>query len=135
TLALHEALQRHLVNFFANSARPSANIKLQPGASKDTIELIRQQVREMYAAPENAGKVMVTTGDFQPITAQADQAQIIELVKLSREEIAAAFRIPPPVLGILDRAIMSNVRELREHYIRDAVGPWASFIEDDLQAQ
>lgn len=135
TLALHEALMKHLVAFFQNAARPSANVKLQPGANKDTIALMREQLRELYSSPDNAGKIVVTTGDFQPITADHEHAEIIELVKLSREEIAAVFRIPPPVLGILDRAIMSNVKELREQYIRDVVGAWAPVFEDDLQAQ
>jgi HK97 family phage portal protein len=135
TVALHEALERHLVAFFENQARPSGNLKLQPGAKQDIIDTVRDQVRQLYASPENAGKVMVTTGDWQSITQNADQSQIIELAKLSREEIAAVFHVPPPIIGILDRAIMSNVRELREQYVRDVVGPHASTFEDALMSQ
>src|SRR5690606_16308935 len=119
TLALHEALQRHLIKFFENAARPSANLKVAPNADQKKLEFMRDQIRELYASPENAGRVMVTTGDFQPITAGHDHSQIVELAKLSREEIAAVFRVPAPVLGILDQAIKSNVKELREQYIRD----------------
>lgn len=135
TLALYEALQRHLVAFFENSARPSGNLKLQPGAQSEAIKLMRNQLREMYSAPENAGKALVTTGDWQPITQNADQTAIIELVKLSREEIAGVFRIPPPIIGVLERAIHSNIKELREQYIRDVVGPWGGLIEDDVMSQ
>jgi HK97 family phage portal protein len=135
TLALHEALQRHLVKFFQNAARPSANIKLQPQANKDAMKFIREQITELYASPDNAGKILVTTGDFQPMTQGHDHDQIIELAKQSREEIAAVFRIPTPVLGILDRAIKSNVKELREQYYRDVVGAWAPAMEDDIMAQ
>jgi hypothetical protein len=39
------------------------------------------------------------------------------------------------MLGILDRAIKSNVKELREQYIRDSVGPWANETEAEFQAQ
>lgn len=135
TLALHEALQRHLVSFFENQARPSANIKLQPGTKPENIELIRNQIRELYTSPDNAGKVIVTTGDFQAMTASPDQSAIIELAKLSREEISAVFRIPGPVLGSLEHAIKSNVRELREQYIRDVVGADAPAFEDEFHAQ
>ena len=135
TLALHEALQRHLVHFFENSARPSANLRLDKGANDQTIKMIQQQVRELYASPENAGRIIVTTGDFQAITAGHDQSQIIELAKLSREEIAGVFRIPGPVLGFLDNAIKSNVKELREQHIRDVIGAWAPAVEDDIMAQ
>jgi len=135
TLALHEALARHLTSFFQNAARPSGNFKLQPGAKPEAIKTMQELIRELYTSPENAGKVLVTTADFQPLTAQHDHSQIVELIKLSREEIAGVFRIPPPVLGILDRAIQSNVRELREQFIRDVVGAWAPAFEDDIQAQ
>lgn len=135
TLALHNAMYEHLVSFYENSARPSANLKLQPGANSDTLDAISKQIREMYTSPENAGKVLVTTGDFQPMTEGHSQSEIIELIKISREEIAAAFHIPPPVLGILERAHFSNVRELREQFYRDVVGAWAPALEDDIQAQ
>lgn len=135
TLALHDALQRHLVRFFENSARPSGNLRLQAGANEKAIESISSQIRELYASPENAGKVIVTTGEFQAITAGHDQSQIVELAKLSREEIAGGLRIPGPVLGFLEHAIKSNVKELREQYIRDVIGNWAPAMEDDIMAQ
>jgi hypothetical protein len=56
-------------------------------------------------------------------------------VLLSREEVAAAYTIPPPVLGILDRAIKSNVETLRSQYIRDSLGPLATDIAEDIDAQ
>lgn len=135
TLQLYEALQRHLVKFFENSARPSGNLKLQPNAGIEAMEFMREQFRQLYTSPENAGKVIVTTGEFQAITAEASQAQIVELTKLSREEIAAVYRIPAPVLGILDNAIKANVKELREQDVRDALGSYAPALEDDMRAQ
>lgn len=135
TVALHDAIQRHLVSYFTNSARPSGVLKVQPGTNKDTQALIQEQVRAMYASPEQAGKIMVTSGDWQQISADPQSSQIMELVKHSREEIAAVYRVPPPVLGILDRAIRSNVIELRSQFIRDVVGPEADSFECDVNAQ
>lgn len=136
TLALHDALQRHIVKFFENSARPSGNLRVSnPNASPDLLDRLRDQINELYASPENAGKIIVTTGDFQAITASADQSQIIELARLSREEIAGVLRIPGPVLGFLEHAIKSNVKELREQYVRDTIGGWAPAVVDDIMSQ
>lgn len=136
TLALHDALQRHLVKFFENSARPSGNLRVSnPNASPDLLDRLREQINELYTSPENAGKIIVTTGDFQAITASVDQSQIIELARLSREEIAGVLRIPGPVLGFLEHAIKSNVKELREQYVRDTIGGWAPAVVDDIMAQ
>jgi len=135
TLQLHEALQTYVVQFFQNSARPSANVKLDKSANQETVKFIRDQVRDLYTSPDNAGKVIVTTGDFQPLTQGHDQSQIIELARQSREEIAAVYRIPLPVLGVLDNAIKSNVAELRQQYVRDVVGGWSAPVQDEIMAQ
>ncbi len=135
TLALHDAIQRHLTSFYGNAARPSANLKLSAGAKKEDMVYVQGIMRDLYQSPENAGKVVVTTGDFQPITSGTDQSQLVELAKLSREEIAGVLRIPGPVLGFLENAIKSNVKELREQYIRDVIGNWAPSLEDDLWSQ
>jgi HK97 family phage portal protein len=135
TLALHNAIQRHLVAYFENQARPSGVLKVQPNTNDKQIDQMRKEIRRLYSAPESAGKVMITSAEFQAITEAPSQSAVIELAKHSREEIAAAFAIPPPVVGILDRAIMSNVRDLRSQLVRDVIGSWASEVEDDFAAQ
>ena len=44
--------------------------------------------------------------------------------KLTREEVAAAYWIPPPMVGILDYANFSNVTEFHKMLYADALGPW-----------
>ncbi len=136
TLALHDALVRHLVAFFSNSARPSGFVSIDKDLNKDRADEIRTFLRDLYTSPENAGKVIAASGvTWQEMGKAPDQAAIVELIKLSREEIAAAYSVPPPVLGILDQAIKSNVKELREQFGRDALGPWASDVEGEFAAQ
>ncbi len=134
TLALHDALVRHLISYFANNARPSGVFKVDK-LSKERIEEIRNMLTELYTSPENAGKILATTGEWQEIGHDPSHSSIVELLKLSREEIAATYAVPPPVLGILDQAIKSNVKELREQYARDSLGPHASDFESELMAQ
>ena len=135
TVALYDALSRHLNNYFANAARPSGMLKVDPRTDKDKIALIQKAVEELYSAPENAGRILVTSAEWQSLSNDPASAQIIELAKLSREEIAATFQVPPPVLGILERAIQANVVELRSQFLRDVVGPHAAGIEGDINAQ
>lgn len=78
---------------------------------------------------------MVTSAEWQSMSSDPQSSQIIELAKLSREEIAAAYQVPPPVIGILERAIQANVVELRSQFLRDVVGPHAAEIEGHINAQ
>lgn len=135
TLALHDAVARHLIGFFRNAAHPSAHVEVDRATSKKAREMIRDAIRELYTSPENAGKVLVTSGKWSPMSSTPDHSRVVELAKQSREEIVAAYNMPPPLVGILDRAIMANVRELRSHYARDVVGPDMVLFEGDLDAQ
>jgi HK97 family phage portal protein len=135
SLALLDAIKRHLVAYFKNQAAPSGNLKLSPQAQDAEIRAALAQVKRLYTSPENAGKVVVTTGDWQSVGYNPQHSQVIELSKAGREEICAVYNVPPPLVGILDRAIMSNVRELTEWYIRQTLGPHASSFEDDIMSQ
>jgi HK97 family phage portal protein len=123
TVALHDALQRHLNAYFSNAMRPSGHLAVEKGTPKEAIKLIQEQVTALYSSPEQAGKILVSTGEFKSMADEPQAANIIELAKLSREEIAAAGQVPPPILGILERAIHANVTELRSQFLRDVIGP------------
>lgn len=133
TLALHDAIFRSLRSYFGNAMQSPGFISIDNLTQKKAAE-IRQIISDLYASPENAGKTMVATGQWVKMADGLD-VTLIDLVKLSREEIAAAYSVPPPVLGILDHAIKSNVRELREQYTRDSLGPWATDFESELDSQ
>lgn len=134
TLALHEALVRHLLGYLENGGRPSGHLRVER-ANRERVREIRDLMTELYASPENAGKILVSSGDWQKTGDSPEHSQIVELLKQSRLEIAAAFQTPPPVLGILENAIRANVKEMREQFGRDTIGPWASEFEDELESQ
>ena len=133
-LGIHDAIARHLFAFFAQGARPSVNLKAE-GANKETLEYLNQLIREQWAGPENAGKPIATSGDVQAITATAEHSGLIDVLKITREEACAVYAVAPPLVGILDRAIMSNVRELRDHHARETLGPYAAEVEGEIAAQ
>lgn len=135
TIALYEAVVRHLKAFFENSARPSGHVQVEGQLTTDKAREIRKMIEEVHSSPENAGKVLVTSGKWQQTSESPEHSEVVELIRLSREEVAAIYSVPPPVLGILDRAIMANVKELRSQYVRESVGPLATEMESELMAQ
>ena len=134
TLALHDAILRHLLSYMENSATPSGSLYVER-AGRERQKEIRDLIGELYSSPENAGKILVTSGKWQPHSDSPDHAKLVELIKESRIEIAASFQIPPPILGLLENAIRANVKELREQFGRDGLGPWVGELEADLDSQ
>lgn len=135
TMALWDAIKRQLLGHFTNAMTPSGHLAVEK-LTKENAPEIRQMITEMYTSPENAGKVLITgQGKWESMGMTMADSSVTDLISASREEIAAAFAIPPPILGILDRAIKANVYELRTQYLRDGVGSWTAQIESELQAQ
>lgn len=135
TLKLNDAIQRQVSAYFANAARPSGFLKVPPGTSERDVARVRETVRQLYANPEAAGKVLVSSAEWQGMGQPPSQSDVVELVEKSREEILTVYNIPPPIAGILDNAIKSNVVDLRQMLNRDVLGSWAEMIESEIEAQ
>lgn len=94
----------------------------------------RDKVEEKHSGPSKAGGVMVLPGG---VTAQAfdfdpQKMQLIESLKLTREEACIRLDFPPPALHILDHATFSNITEQLRSVYRDIMIPDFEEIESLL---
>lgn len=62
----------------------------------------------------------------------AQEQQFVEAAKLSFATVASAFHVNPTMVGILDNANYSNVREFRRMLYGDTLGPLIAMIEDRI---
>jgi len=135
TVALYDAVSRHMVGFFNNGARVSGHLKVEPQTGAKAIEAIRQEILKLYQGPQSAGKVLISSGEWQAFHREPQFDGIVNLIKFSRDEIFVVYGVPPPVMGVIERAIMANAREMRDQYVRDLLGPHAEFLAGDFEAQ
>jgi len=56
-------------------------------------------------------------------------AQFVESMKLRRSEIAAIFRVPPHLVGDLERATFSSIEQQSLEYVIYSLRPWLKRIE------
>lgn len=94
--------------------------------------------KSQYAGggPEAGGTPILEDGmTFVPASQTAEQLQYIESRKLTREEVASAFFIPPPMIGLLDNATFSNITEQHKMLYQDTLGPWLTMIVEELSLQ
>lgn len=101
----------------------------------------RRRFREMWrtfaqgGGAEGGTAILEDGMEYHPVSINPQQAQYVEARKLTREEVAAAFFIPPPLVGILDHATFSNIREQHQHLYQDTLGPWLVMLEQEIGAQ
>jgi HK97 family phage portal protein len=132
---LQDAMGRQLMNWFANGANPSLHVKVAKKPSDPEQKWLEAQFNTQYGGPENAGKTIFSTGDPTPLSTAPAANAVTEITKISREEMFAALGVPPVLMGVLEKAALGNVKELRSWYLRDLVGPYATTVEDEVFAQ
>lgn len=134
---------KHRQGMWKNGARVSGVIERpQPKGNKDWSDEARtrfiREFRDLYSgAGAHAGGVPILEDGMTYKQAGLDPraAQYIEARKLTREEVAAAYYIPPPLVGILDHATFSNIREQHKQLYQDTLGPWLTQIDEALENQ
>lgn len=131
------AAQEYGVRYFDNDASPTSGWIEHPTNFKDREA--RDRFRDAWQEQQsgaNRGKVAVLEYGLKynpgtPIS-NAD-AQFIETKKLTRAEIASLFRIPPHMIGDLDRATFSNIEQQSIDFVTHALRPWLVCWEEAIK--
>lgn len=113
--------------------RPADAPKWDPNVK----ERFRESWRAYTAGGGAAGGTPILEDGMQyaQLALDPQKAQYIEARKLTREEVAAAYHIPLPMVGILDNATFSNIKEQHQQLYQDTLGPWLTSIKEDIELQ
>jgi HK97 family phage portal protein len=137
TIATEDATQRYQAASFNKGARPSGALVAPPDANDEQLDRIEEKIRLSKAGVDQAGAFMLLRGglDWKTFSHTAVEAELIEQRYLDKEEVAAVYNVPPPLVGDLRRATYGNIEELYARYYLSSLGPWLSMISDTLNAQ
>lgn len=139
TVALEDASQRYQGASFENGVRYSSVYILPPDVDmteSDKADL-RSAIRAQQGGVDKAFQMALVSGggDIKPLSHTAVEAALIDQRKLDREEIAAAYDIPPPLIGILDNATYSNISVQAKMLYGMVLGPWLGLIKETIETQ
>jgi HK97 family phage portal protein len=137
TLENEANARRATSSFWRNGARPAFALGHPGNLSQPAGDRLRAQWEDMYAGASNTGKTVILEEGMTatPLTIDSEKAQYILSRKLNREEVVAAFDMPPPAVHILDRATFSNITEQFRSVYRDTMAPVLGYFEAVLEDQ
>ena len=97
--------------FFSNGASPSGVLE-HPGILKDPAK-VRDSWNAAYGGSANSHKVAVLEEGmkYTPISISPNEAQFLETRKFQINEIARIFRVPPHMVGDLEKSSFSNIEQ------------------------
>jgi len=118
------ATEEYGAKFFSNGASPGGVLE-HPGVVKDP-KRIRDSWNEIYQGSSNAHRIAVLEEGmkFTPIGIPPEQAQFIATRKFQLNEIARIFRVPPHMIGDLDRSSFSNIEQQSLEFVKYTLDPW-----------
>jgi len=104
-----------------------------PGTIKDPSR-VRESWTQTFGGSQNANKVAVLEEGmkYTPISISPEQAQFLETRKFQINEIARIFRVPPHMVGDLDKSSFSNIEQQSLEFVKYTLDPWVSRWEQSI---
>jgi len=126
------ACEEYGAKFFANGAAPSGVLE-HPGTLKDPSR-VRDSWTQTFGGSSNAHKVAVLEEGmkYTPISISPEQAQFLETRKFQINEIARIFRVPPHMVGDLEKSSFSNIEQQSLEFVKYTLDPWISRWEQAM---
>jgi HK97 family phage portal protein len=137
-LAEDAAQTQYRESYWTNSARLEGVITRPQTAAKWTPaqkQQFREQWQARYGGQAGQTAVLEDGMTFTPTSYSARDSEFTLARKLTREEVASSYHVPLPMVGILEHATFSNIKEQHKQLYADTLGPWLENIITEVERQ
>ena len=112
------AILNSSARFFRKMARPSGVLQSAQRIDRRFAEEVKERWRRVYAGEEGAGDVAVLEQglEWKPLTMTAVDAQLIDQLRYSVEDVARVYRLPLFMLGDLSKVSYNSSEQLTRIY-------------------
>ena len=117
------ATEEYGAAFFANGATPGGILE-HPGIVKDP-ERLRQSWQSQFSGKNSHSVAVLEEGmTFKQMAIPPNEAQFLETRKFQINEIARIFRVPPHMVGDLEKSSFSNIEQQSLEFVKYTLEPW-----------
>lgn len=129
--------QKYQAQFFENSAIPGGLLIPDHAISPANMQHLRQQWLEMHRGVSSAHRVAVMPYGlkYQPIVISQADAQFIESMKLSRDQIREIYRVDDIMLGRGNMMTQNGADVARTAFYQDVLFPLLALVEEKINKQ
>ena len=131
-IGLAMATEEYGAKFFANGATPGGVLE-HPGVLKDPAR-VRESWNSVYQGSGNSHRIAVLEEGmkYTPIGIAPNEAQFLETRKFQINEIARIFRVPPHMVGDLEKSSFSNIEQQSLEFVKYTLDPWVVRWEQSI---
>lgn len=132
TLALSNDTEKQAHNFFKSGCALSGILKVQGQLSDTQKQQIKSSWNSTYNG-ENSGLAVIQGNmDYQPISINAADSQLLETRLFNISDIARFFSISPVLLGDLSKSSYSTLEQSQLQFLSQTLQPYIVMIEQEF---
>ncbi len=134
-IGLAQATEEFGGRFFGDGAHPGGIVEYPGTLSDVAYERYKKDAQENYGGLGKSHRLMVLENGlkYTQVGIPPEDAQFLETRKFQLNEIARIFRIPPHMIGDLERATFSNVEQQSIDFVVHTIRPWLVRLEQSIQ--
>ena len=137
TIALAIAQEKHGSMFFKNGATVGGALQTDQVLNDDTYDALVESWLETQGGLDNAHRTAILEAGvkYTQVGLSLADSQFLEGRSFSQTEIAGLFRVPPHMIGNLEKATFSNIEQQGLDFVVHGLVPTLRRIEQRISLQ
>lgn len=135
TAGITLATQKNQAKFFKSGSKLQGYITHPKQLKKESLEKLRTSWHDIYHA-EGDGKNLTAFLDegmeYKTISVTPEAAKYLETLKNGYYDIAAILRVPPHMIGLMDKTSFNNVEQQSLEFVKYSLLHWVRRFEMEL---
>jgi HK97 family phage portal protein len=136
-VALGLAAEEYGARFFGQGAVPPGVIEVTGDPTPQQLETMGQWFRENYSGRARAHiPAVLSNAKWVPIAVTPEAAQFLETRKFQKGEIASLYRVPPHLIGDVDKTTSwgTGIEQQNRMFFEVTLMPWVRRLEVSLNS-
>lgn len=122
-IGLSIAAEEYGAKFFADGGTPKGILKV-PNLIKNRDKVREDWQKGFYSSGGGNVAILEVGADYKAISINPQEAQFLETRKFQIDEIARIFRVPPHMVGDLEKSSFSNIEQQSLEFVKYTLDPW-----------
>lgn len=126
SIGLSLATEEYGARFFGNGSRPGGVLEHPGKLGTEARKNLKTSWEEMHKGLEQSHRIAILEEGLKwhQIGIAPEEAQFLESRQFQAVDIARIFRVPPHLVGILDRSTFSNIEQQSIDFVVNTIRPW-----------
>lgn len=132
SLGIANSVENQAESFFSNGCNLSGILTVQGQLSEKQRQDIRASWQQAYGAGGNGIAILQGNQNYQPVSLNASDSQMLESRQFSIQDIARFFNISPTLLGDLSHSSYNTIEATNLQFLTYTIAPYVVMIEEEL---